>query len=47
MNRWIWKTAVALIVLLFTAVSCGSSDAEPAAVPEVTGPAFVLFYTDN
>lgn len=45
MRRWLWGTAVFLITVLFTAVSCGSG--EPAALPEVTGPAFVFFYTDN
>ncbi|WP_420631025.1 hypothetical protein [Candidatus Leptofilum sp.] len=47
MNRWFWRTAVALIMLVITAVGCGSSTEEPAALPEVAGPAFVLFYTDN
>jgi len=45
MRRWLWGTAVFIITVLFTAVSCGSS--EPTALPEVTGPAFVFFYTDN
>lgn len=46
MQRWLWGTAVLLITVLFTAVSCGSAEAEPAML-EVSGPAFVLFYTDN
>lgn len=46
-KRWLWGTAVFLIMVLFTVVSCGSGDAEPATLPEVTGPAFVYFYTDN
>ena len=45
MKRWLWGTAVLIITVLFTAVSCGSS--ESAALSEVTGPAFVFFYTDN
>lgn len=45
MKRWFWGTAVSLITLLFTMVSCGS--AEQAALPEISGPAFVFFYTDN
>ncbi|MEZ4592151.1 MAG: hypothetical protein R3D55_13565 [Chloroflexota bacterium] len=45
MTRWFWGTAVLLITVLFTAVGCSSS--EPAALPEVPGPAFVFFYTDN
>lgn len=47
MKRWLWGTAVLLVMLLLTAVSCGSGEAEPTPLPEVTGPAFVFFYTDN
>ena len=47
MKRWFWVTAVSLFALLFAMVSCGSEDNEPATLPEITGPAFVLFYTDN
>ncbi|MCA9919938.1 MAG: hypothetical protein KC445_18400 [Anaerolineales bacterium] len=45
MRRWLWGTAVFIITILGMAVSCGSG--EPTALPEVTGPAFVFFYTDN
>lgn len=46
MKRWFWGTAVCLITVLFTAVSCGTAQAEPT-LPEITGPALVFFYTDN
>lgn len=46
-KRWFWETAVLLITVLVTAVGCSSGEAEPALLPEVTGPAFVFFYTDN
>jgi hypothetical protein len=47
MKRWVWVTAVSLITLLFAAVSCGSTETEQEALPEIAGPAFVFFYTDN
>lgn len=47
MKRWVWLTAVSLFIMLFAAVSCGQSDAELEVLPEISGPAFVFFYTDN
>ncbi|MCB9007786.1 MAG: hypothetical protein H6656_10540 [Ardenticatenaceae bacterium] len=47
MKRWFWGTAVSLMVLLFATVSCGSGSEESEALPDIAGPAFVLFYTDN
>jgi hypothetical protein len=47
MKRWFWGTAVSLMALLLATVSCGSVENEALAVPEISGPAFVLFYTDN
>ncbi|GJM40715.1 MAG: hypothetical protein DHS20C20_09970 [Ardenticatenaceae bacterium] len=41
-----WITAVALIPLLFAAAACNGSPPE-ASSSEISGPAFVLFYTDN
>jgi hypothetical protein len=47
MKQWVWVTAVSLILLLFATVGCGTPDSEPEALPEIAGPAFVFFYTDN
>jgi hypothetical protein len=51
MKRWVWVTAVSLIAFLFAIVGCGApdgaSDSEAEALPEISGPAFVFFYTDN
>lgn len=46
MTRSLWATAVCFITVLLTAVSCGTTQVEPALL-EITGPAFVFFYTDN
>lgn len=36
-----------LIALGFTGTLTACASSEPLEVPDVTGPAFVLFYTDN
>jgi len=46
MKRWFWLTAVPLIALLIVSVSCSSTEPE-ASTDEISGPAFVFFYTDN
>ena len=46
MKQFVWRTAVAFIALLGIAVACTASPDE-AVLPEMSGPAFVLFYTDN
>lgn len=46
MNHRFFKTAVALITLLFVASACSNATQE-AETPEIAGPAFILFYTDN
>jgi hypothetical protein len=45
MKHWFWVTAVSLITILVATAAC--SQADEAELPVVTGPAFVLFYTDN
>lgn len=47
MKRSVWVTAVSLMAFLFAGVGCGAPDAKPEALPEISGPAFVFFYTDN
>ena len=47
MKQLVWVTAVSLITLLFATVSCGSAESEQEALPEIAGPAFLFFYTDN
>ena len=46
MNRYFWKTAVALVALLFSVAACNGSSDEADSL-EINGPAFILFYTDN
>jgi hypothetical protein len=46
MKQIAWRTAVALIVLLGIAAACTAA-ADEAVLPEISGPAFILFYTDN
>ncbi|MCA9943595.1 MAG: hypothetical protein KC449_08955 [Anaerolineales bacterium] len=46
MKHFFWRTAVALLTVLFAFAACNSAE-EEAILPEISGPAFVLFYTDN
>ncbi len=46
MTRYFWTTAVALLALILTAAAC-STAAPEAELTAISGPAFILFYTDN
>ncbi len=47
MNKKAWLALLGLLVLALTAACAGNTQTEDPEVPEITGPALVLFYTDN
>jgi hypothetical protein len=47
MNKKVWLVFLGLLILALTAACSGETSVDAPAVPEITGPALVLFYTDN
>ncbi len=47
MNKKVWLALLGLLVLAITTACAGDTPMDEPVVPEVTGPALVLFYTDN
>lgn len=47
MNKKVWLVLLGLLTLALATACAGDTPKEAPAAPEITGPALVLFYTDN